>query len=96
MKYDPDILWFDTPHKLPLYLNVRILEAIREIDKNSKIVINGRLARWGNKNLGDYSNTGDRAAFSQTMKLFGNRFRQPMNRTDIVKLIQSVKAYLFY
>lgn len=63
LKYDPDILWFDTPHKLPLYLNVRILEAIREIDKDSKIVINGRLARWSNKNLGDYSNTGDRAAF---------------------------------
>ncbi len=31
-KYDPDILWFDTPQKLPLYLNIRILEAIRQAD----------------------------------------------------------------
>ena len=62
-KYNPDILWFDTPHKLPLYLNIRILEAIREVDPKSKIVVNGRLARFSDKNLGDYMNTGDRAAF---------------------------------
>lgn len=62
-KYDPDILWFDTPHKLPLYLNIRILEAIREVDPENKIVINGRLARFSTNNLGDYINTGDRAAY---------------------------------
>lgn len=62
-KYDPDILWFDTPSKLPLYLNIRILEAIREVDPQSKIVVNGRLARFGSQNMGDYRNTGDRAAF---------------------------------
>lgn len=62
-KYDPDIMWFDTPHKLPLYQNIRILEAIREVDPKNKIVVNGRLARFGNRNLGDYLNTGDRAAF---------------------------------
>lgn len=62
-KYDPDILWFDTPAKLPLYLNVKILEAIREADKDNKIVVNGRLARFPSGNLGDYTNTGDRAAF---------------------------------
>lgn len=62
-KYSPDILWFDTPHKLPLYLNIRILEAIREVDPQNKIVVNGRLARFGGTNLGDYANTGDRAAF---------------------------------
>lgn len=62
-KYDPDILWFDTPSKLPLYLNIRILEAIREVDKENKIVVNGRLVRFGNQNMGDYRNTGDRAAF---------------------------------
>ncbi|MDR1381216.1 MAG: alpha-L-fucosidase [Tannerella sp.] len=59
--YQPDILWFDTPHKLPLYENIRILKAIREADAD--IVVNGRLARFGGGNLGDYRNTGDRAAF---------------------------------
>ncbi len=62
-KYDPDILWFDTPSKLPLYLNIRILKAIREADKDNRIVVNGRLVRYGGNNLGDYRNTGDRAAY---------------------------------
>lgn len=62
-KYEPDILWFDTPHKLPLYENIRILHAIREADKDMGIVINGRLARSSAIQLGDYVNTGDRAAF---------------------------------
>jgi len=61
-KYDPDILWFDTPSKLPLYLNIRILEAIREVDPANKIVVNGRLIRFSNQNMGDYRNTGDRSA----------------------------------
>ena len=59
--YHPDILWFDTPHKLPLYLNLKILKMIRETDPN--IVVNGRLAGIQNLNFGDYTNTGDRAAF---------------------------------
>ncbi len=59
--YHPDILWFDTPHKLPMYLNLKIIKAIRDADPN--IVVNGRLARVGNVNFGDYANTGDRAAF---------------------------------
>jgi alpha-L-fucosidase len=59
--YHPDILWFDTPHKLPLYLNIKIVKAIRTA--NSNIVVNGRLARIGSVNFGDYANTGDRAAF---------------------------------
>ncbi len=62
-KYDPDILWFDTPHKLPLYENIRILEAIRQADPENKIVVNGRLARFSGHELGDYVNTGDRASF---------------------------------
>lgn len=62
-KYDPDIMWFDTPHKLPLYQNIRILEALREVDPENKIVVNGRLARIANQNFGDYLNTGDRAAY---------------------------------
>lgn len=59
-KYHPDILWFDTPHKLPLSENIRILKAIRETDPN--IVVNGRLARSASGNFGDYINTGDRPA----------------------------------
>ena len=59
-KYHPDILWFDTPHKLPLSENIRILKAIRAVDTN--VVINGRLVRFGNSNFGDYKNTADRPA----------------------------------
>lgn len=58
--YHPDILWFDTPHKLPLSENIRILEAIRETDPN--VVVNGRLARSGSISFGDYKNTADRPA----------------------------------
>ncbi|NOW96288.1 alpha-L-fucosidase [Mucilaginibacter sp. SG564] len=60
-RYHPDILWFDTPQKLPLSENIRILKAIRETDPN--IIVNGRLARGsGNLQLGDYKNTADRPA----------------------------------
>lgn len=64
-KYHPDILWFDTPHKLPLSENLRILRAIRETDPN--IVVNGRLARGGSGNFGDYANTADRPAELRTV-----------------------------
>ncbi|MES2418852.1 MAG: alpha-L-fucosidase [Bacteroidota bacterium] len=64
-QYHPDILWFDTPHKLPLSENIRILKAIRAADPN--IVINGRLARSGSGNFGDYINTGDRPAEFRTV-----------------------------
>ncbi|MCL2043132.1 MAG: alpha-L-fucosidase [Treponema sp.] len=60
-KLDPDIMWFDTPHKLPLYLNIEICKFLREL--KPEIVINGRLARWENYQLGDYENSGDRAAY---------------------------------
>ncbi|MES2330554.1 MAG: alpha-L-fucosidase [Bacteroidota bacterium] len=61
LKYHPDILWFDTPQKLPLSENVRILKAIRETDPN--VVVNGRLVRGPNNlMMGDYKNTGDRPA----------------------------------
>jgi alpha-L-fucosidase len=59
-KYYPDILWFDTPQKLPLSENIRILKAIREIDSN--VVVNGRLVRFDDSNFGDYKNTADRPA----------------------------------
>lgn len=54
--YDPDIFWFDTPHKLPPSENVRIFRAVREA--SPRVVINGRLVRgWG-----DYASTADRPA----------------------------------
>jgi alpha-L-fucosidase len=59
-RYHPDILWFDTPHKLPLSENIRILQAIRAVD--NKVVVNGRLARSSNISFGDYINTSDRPA----------------------------------
>lgn len=59
-KYHPDILWFDTPQKLPLSENIRILKAIREADPG--IVVNGRLVRSAGANFGDYKNTADRPA----------------------------------
>ena len=65
--YNPDIMWFDTPHKLPLYENIRILQAIRELSPDA-IVVNGRLARFSGGNLGDYANTGDRAAYMFPVK----------------------------
>ena len=57
-KYHPDILWFDTPSKLPLSENIRILKAIREVDTH--VVVNGRLARSSEISFGDYKNTADR------------------------------------
>lgn len=54
--YHPDILWFDTPHKLPPEENFRILAAVRAADPN--VVVNGRLVR----DYGDYKNTADRPA----------------------------------
>jgi alpha-L-fucosidase len=58
--YKPDILWFDTPSRLPLSENIRILKVVREADPN--VVVNGRLARGRGYSFGDYKNTGDRAA----------------------------------
>ncbi|MBL7966748.1 MAG: alpha-L-fucosidase [Prolixibacteraceae bacterium] len=51
--YDPDIMWFDTPHKLPMEENCRIYAAVRKAKPD--IVVNGRLI-YG---LGDYQNTCD-------------------------------------
>lgn len=59
-KYHPDILWFDTPHKIPLSENLRVLKEIRETDPN--VVVNGRLARSNAISFGDYKNTSDRPA----------------------------------
>ncbi len=39
--YDPDILWFDTGHKLPPEEDLRILVAVRKA--NPGIVVNSRI-----------------------------------------------------
>ena len=101
--YHPDILWFDTPHKLPMYLNLKILKAIRDADPG--IVVNGRLARVGNVNFGDYINTGDRAAFFRpaeglweaiptTNESYGyNKFDSSHKRpTHFIRLLASAAA----
>jgi len=66
--YHPDILWFDTPHKLPPEENLRIFAAVRKADPN--IVINGRIfsgARPDLLSLTDYRNTADKPSeFSPT------------------------------
>lgn len=57
-RYHPDILWFDTPSKLPFFEQAAIVKAVREADPN--VVINGRAARTKGVNLGDYLDTSDR------------------------------------
>lgn len=62
-QYQPDIIWFDTPHKLPPEENVRILAAVRKEDP--KIIINGRIFSGANPELfplTDYRNTADKPA----------------------------------
>ena len=53
--YDPDIMWFDTPHKLPQEECVRIVKATREAAPD--IVINGRAISGFDRY--DYYNTSD-------------------------------------
>lgn len=53
--YDPDIMWFDTPHKLPQEECVRIVKATREASPD--IVINGRAISGFDRY--DYYNTND-------------------------------------
>lgn len=52
--YQPDLIWFDTPAKLPPIENWRILKAVREAAPN--IVVNDRIV----EGLGDYASTCDR------------------------------------
>jgi alpha-L-fucosidase len=59
--YHPDIIWFDTPHKLPPEETLRILAAVRKADPN--LVVNGRVvADVPALKLSDYLNTADRPA----------------------------------
>ncbi len=60
-KYDPDIIWFDTPHKLPPEELARILKAARKAKPN--LVINSRVGGPGGiRRWGDYASTVDRPA----------------------------------
>ncbi|WP_430935642.1 alpha-L-fucosidase [Saccharicrinis sp. 156] len=61
-KYDPDFMWFDTPHKLPPEENLRIMKAARAAKPN--IVINSRGVQPYTGmpgHFGDYESTSDRA-----------------------------------
>ena len=53
--YDPDIMWFDTPHKLSQEECIRIVEATREASPD--IIINGRAISGFDRY--DYYNTAD-------------------------------------
>jgi hypothetical protein len=55
-KYQPDIIWFDTPGKMPPALNYEVFKATRQIGPNA--VINSRCV----EELGDYLSTADRPA----------------------------------
>ena len=55
-KYEPDIIWFDTNHKMPPSENLRVLKATREAGPD--VVINSRCVPA----LADYQSTADRPA----------------------------------
>ncbi|MGB7161443.1 MAG: alpha-L-fucosidase [Tepidisphaeraceae bacterium] len=55
-KYDPDLIWFDTPNRLPPSENYRIFKATREAGPN--VVISSRCV----PELADYISTADRPA----------------------------------
>jgi alpha-L-fucosidase len=65
-KYDPAILWFDTPHKLPPEETLRILRAVREAKPD--IVVNSRVCQPVPEagplptGFGDYLSTADKPA----------------------------------
>jgi alpha-L-fucosidase len=63
-KYDPDIMWFDTPGKMPPALNLKVLKAAREAKPN--LVINSRIVQpvpgGPPANFGDYLSTTDKPA----------------------------------
>ncbi len=63
-KYDPDIMWFDTPSKMPPDENIRVLKAAREAKPtlvvNSRIV--GPVPVTPLAGFGDYKSTTDKPA----------------------------------
>ena len=63
-KYRPDLIWFDTPHKLPEEENLRIVAAVRRLAPN--VVINGRAVEV----CADYASTSDRPAEFHVMPCY--------------------------
>ena len=63
-KYDPDIIWFDTPGRLPPEENLRVLKAVREAKPT--LVVNSRICQpvpnGPPANFGDYFSTTDKPA----------------------------------
>jgi alpha-L-fucosidase len=63
-KYDPDIIWFDTPGRLPPEENLRVLEAARKAKPT--LVVNSRIVQpvpgGPPANFGDYRSTTDKPA----------------------------------
>jgi alpha-L-fucosidase len=63
-KYDPDIMWFDTPSRLPPEENLRVLEAVRAAKPT--LVVNSRICQpvpgGPPANFGDYFSTTDKPA----------------------------------
>jgi alpha-L-fucosidase len=61
-KYDPDIMWFDTPAKMPAEENLRVLEAARAAKPT--LVVNSRIVqgtpRGPRAHFGDYQSTTDK------------------------------------
>jgi alpha-L-fucosidase len=63
-KYDPDIMWFDTPGRLPPEENLRVLEAARKAKPT--LVVNSRITQGvpggPPAHFGDYFSTTDKPA----------------------------------
>jgi alpha-galactosidase len=65
-QYQPDLIWFDTPTKLPPAENLRILSALRQTDP--RVIVNSRIIQPTDEKFGgryhyaDYLSTADRPA----------------------------------
>lgn len=65
-RYHPDLMWFDTPSKLPPAENLRILTALRQTDP--RVIVNSRIIQnvddrfGGYYHYADYLSTADRPA----------------------------------
>lgn len=89
--YDPDIMWFDTPHKLPQEECIRIVEATREASPD--IIINGRAISGFDRY--DYYNTADCPyEFSHYGDSYWEVFRLRTILTPTMKTIRSTNRLL--
>ena len=56
-RYDPDLMWFDTPSRIPQELNALVFKYVRLL--NPKILVNSRVAMYPLEGV-DYEDTQDR------------------------------------